>query len=261
MRYLPDNNLSYPVLIKLEDGSSGSGFFLNYDKKKQFLVTALHVLYRDEKAVKVLRCSKAKIISYDEDLSIMSPIELELDLTILPIKKNDTKDIVLVELASLEEEGALYKATALPGIKIVTTGKANMVNVSSESLKKFEEVLVSNEVFILGYPNSLSLNNNPQIEFDRPLLRKGIIAGKNLTKETIILDCPVYFGNSGGLAIQVEETSLGKREFKIIGVVSQYIPFVETLHSVQMGYSNVNFENSGYSVVVPTDSILDLASS
>lgn len=259
MRYLPDNNLSYPVLIELEDGSSGSGFFLIYSETKQFLVTALHVLYVKEGQKNTLRSSKARLTSYDNDITITSPIELDLDLSILPIKKDDIRDVVLVEISKLEKNDTGYKVTFLNGARKISSTPGNVVSVHDTALAKFEDIFISNDVFILGYPNSLSFDYAPQIEYKRPLLRKGIIAGKNLTKGTIILDCPVYFGNSGGIAIQVNELPDNKKEFKIIGVVSQYVPFVERLQSMQMRYVNLNYENSGYSVIVPTDSILNLA--
>jgi hypothetical protein len=121
-----------------------------------------------------------------------------------------------------------------------------------------KDVLISNEVFILGYPNSIGMPGASQIEQDQPLLRKGIIAGVNNSNKTIILDCPVYFGNSGGLALEVEHLPNGGKNFRVIGVVSQYIPFVEQLQSVQLKYTNTNVENSGYSVAVPMDTIFEL---
>ena len=132
--------------------------------------------------------------------------------------------------------------------------------MASSAIKRFAEVLVSNGVFILGYPSSLSFPEDPQIEFKKPLLRKGIIAGINSTRKTIILDCPVYFGNSGGMAIEVEQVAMGQMKYRTIGVVSQFIPFIERLKSQQLGYTNLSFENSGYSVVVPMDVIFDLTS-
>jgi hypothetical protein len=257
MRYLPDDNLSYPVLIELNGGSSGSGFYLNLRDEKVFLVTALHVLFKMDDPNKPLRASTAKLTSYDQNLQITTPIELEIDLSSLPIRKNDTKDLVLVEISSVRRVGERTALDFHAGVRRVSQGNPTVVAVPYTALKKFNDVLVSNEVFLLGYPNSLSFPSEPQIEFRKPLLRKGVIAGKNLLKETIILDCPVYFGNSGGLAIEVENVG-AQRYFKIIGVVSQYIPFVERLQSLQLGYMNVNYENSGYSVVVPIDTILDL---
>jgi hypothetical protein len=210
-----------------------------------------------------MRSQKVKLTSYDKDLQILTPVITELNLTLLPIKKNDSKDIVLVQMANLipVSSSDQYTVSPLEGVIRASVGNQSNVMVEDTNLKKFNDVLISNEVFILGYPSSLSFNNDPQIEYKRPLLRKGIVAGKNLIKETIILDCPVYFGNSGGIVIQVDEIGNGVRKFNIIGVVSQYIPFVERLKSLQLGYENVSFENSGYSVAVPTDTILELAGS
>lgn len=254
MRYLPDDNLSYPVLVQIGDGS-GSGFYFHTDQRL-FLVTALHVLYRIEDQDKPLRDSSVQLTSYDRNLSVQNPIELTIDLSLVDIRKNDSKDIVLVEIGKVSsgEAGINF----VKGVRSSASATSNIVVVLPEYLKKFDDVLISNEVFILGYPNSLGFPGQLQIDPKKPLLRKGIIAGRNILNETIILDCPVYFGNSGGLAIEVEETSVSEKKFSVIGVISEYIPFVEKLRSLQFGYTNLSFENSGYSVVVPIDTILEL---
>src|ERR1035437_6546772 len=43
-RAIPDDNLAYPVLISVGNGSSGSGFFLNTNNAV-YLVTSKHVLF------------------------------------------------------------------------------------------------------------------------------------------------------------------------------------------------------------------------
>jgi hypothetical protein len=250
MRAIPDDNLSYPVLLEIGQGS-GSGFHFRNDEKI-FLVTALHVLYEDDK--KTLRGSSLKLTSYDKDVRITKPIERIVDLQKVKIRKNDSKDIALVELASISKTD--HEMRLLDGVKRVSDGKSVTVTMPETYLKKFKDVLISNDVYILGYPSSLG--SQGQIELNKPLLRKGIVAGKNMKNETIILDCPVYFGNSGGLAIEVEKDIDGNTKYRAIGVVSQYIPFVEKLTS-ELGYTNLNCENSGYSVVVPIDTILELS--
>jgi hypothetical protein len=92
----------------------------------------------------------------------------------------------------------------------------------------------------------------------RPLLRKGIVAGKDGTRKHIIIDCPVYKGNSGGLAVEAEQIGLVNRKFKPIGVVVEIVPFVEQYESRQYGYVNTSIENSGYAFVEPMDRIKDL---
>src|SRR6266576_20903 len=45
VRAIPDDNLAYPMLITLKNGSQGSGFFLNA-AQASFLVTARHVIFK-----------------------------------------------------------------------------------------------------------------------------------------------------------------------------------------------------------------------
>jgi hypothetical protein len=72
------------------------------------------------------------------------------------------------------------------------------------------------------------------------------VAGKNQITRTIIIDCPVYPGNSGGPVIEVE--SQGPISvYKAIGVVTQFVP----------GTVWGNTVNSGYAVVVPMDRVLE----
>jgi hypothetical protein len=71
-------------------------------------------------------------------------------------------------------------------------------------VKTFDQVLIGNDVIMYGYPTSLGLANILQLNPDRPLLRKGIVAGKNLQQHTLILDCPIYQGNSGGPIFEID---------------------------------------------------------
>ena len=258
MRYLPDDNLNYPVLVQVDGGGSGSGFYFRTDKKL-FLVTALHVLYEDRKGENFLRGNSLTLKSYGMSSGFEDPIVIGVNLLIVPIRKNDIKDIVLVEIADVKpdsDKSGLGKF--IEGVKQLNISKGPFVVAPNTLLKQFKEVLISNEVFVIGYPSSLGNPGKPQIQFEKPLLRKGIIAGKNEANETIILDCPVYFGNSGGIVIEVEESlNPFTRKFWIIGVVSEYVPFIERLQS-QLGYTNLSMENSGYSIVVPIDSIIEL---
>jgi hypothetical protein len=89
------------------------------------------------------------------------------------------------------------------------------------------------------------------------LLRKGIIAGKT-EDGRLIVDCPVYFGNSGGLVIEVYREA-GLNHFRGIGIAVEMIPFVEELWSKQFNAkTGIRYENSGYTFVEPMDRILEL---
>jgi Trypsin-like peptidase domain len=89
---------------------------------------------------------------------------------------------------------------------------------------KYDDVVVGNEVYVFGFPTSIGLKNVPQIDQLRPLLRKGIVAGRNETLKTIIIDCPVFPGNSGGPVMEMDG-SLFDRKFRVVGVAIQFVPF------------------------------------
>lgn len=61
----------------------------------------------------------------------------------------------------------------------------------------------------------------------------------------------MYYGNSGGLVLEVEQVS-GEIHFQAIGVVTNLIPF-------QLA-GDESFQNSGYSVAVPMDFVFELLS-
>ena len=115
---------------------------------------------------------------------------------------------------------------------------------------------MSNDIFIFGYPNSLG--EKGQLDRSRPLLRKGIVAGKNDLNKSIIIDCPVYQGNSGGLVVERWQESITAYLASMIGVVSGFVPFIDRLESEAFGYGNTTVENSGYAVVTPIDRVLEM---
>ena len=116
-------------------------------------------------------------------------------------------------------------------------------------------MFIGNEVIAFGYPTSLSLQENKQLNHLYPLLRKGMVAGRNLERRSIILDCPVYYGNSGGPVVQVETTPSGKNTFSMIGVIGEFVPFIDR------GQTFFTANNSGYSIATPMDFVFDLIKS
>jgi hypothetical protein len=125
-------------------------------------------------------------------------------------------------------------------------------------VKHFNDVLTANTVYVFGYPTSLGMKEVPQVDPLRPLLRAGIIAGTNSARKTIILDCPSYPGNSGGPFLEAEQVDLTDQRSRVIGVVSQFVPFAETRVNITHKYQNLTISNSGYTVAVSMDPVLDL---
>jgi len=261
MRYLPEDNLSYPVLILLDGGGSGSGFYLDTDEDL-YLITAKHVLFKnslDGATKMILRTKVVKLISYLRDQKIKTAVNLVLNLELLDIIEHPTTDVAVIKIGNLiQKEGDGIKIKWLDGVTINGPAGSPIVGVPLSHCKKYEDVLVSNEVFVFGYPNSLGNIKDKQIDYARPLLRKGIVAGKNDINKTIIIDCPVHFGNSGGLAMEAEDIDYKRRKYYAIGIVAEFVPFIEELKSKQYGTVNTNIENSGYGIVMPMDNIFDI---
>lgn len=266
MKLLSDDNLAYPVLIESDNGSSGSGFFLNRNDVEMFLVSARHVLYKLSENIWVPNCKKEFYLTcYTHDPKIIEPIKWKIDIHQLLknifLKFHPSEDIAVIKIgnwlstpptASLNIAKVInFKTTE--GVSIVSNPPNGMfVVVNPGSIKKFENVNIASDVFIAGYPSSIGHPTIKQIDSRYPLWRKGIVAGKNYSNRTIILDCPAYYGNSGGIAIESDKENV------VIGLVSQFIPFIEILESKSHGYQNISYENSGYSVVTPIDTIYQL---
>lgn len=254
-RALPDDNLAYPVLITIKNGT-GSGFYVN-NKTAIYLVTAKHVLF-DLTTGKLLDTT-VELLSYSKDLSDTTPNSFTVDTAVLGVNNiitHPSQDIAVLKIASVNKSVSVnnvdqYEMFVLPGVTGHTSAKAGILSVGLDTIKTFNEVLTGNEVIVLGYPTSLGLQTMPQIDSHRPLLRKGIVAGLNPRTRSIILDCPVYFGNSGGPVIEVDPGGLGHK-FRIIGVISQYVPYADG------GKTFFIMANSGYSVATPMDYVLEL---
>lgn len=257
MRALPENNLSIPILIKFDTGSSGSGFNIRTDDSLYF-VTAKHVLANQKEE---LNGKMAKLTAYSGDLKDKTPTKINLDLDILKNEGNvilhKTRDIAVIKIGeSNPDKKNNFKLTK--GVTVTSKAKTGIVWTELGSLVSYENVLVSNTIYIFGYPSSIGMQNSPQFDYNRPLIRKGIIASKYEKADTIILDCPVYYGNSGGAVIQEEQIDINNKQFKIIGVVSQFVPYVENWVNNKSNVVNTTVLNSGYSVAVSIDSVLEL---
>jgi hypothetical protein len=250
LRALPDDNLAYPVLIATKS-SSGSGFYLNTESGV-YLVTAKHVLF--DSSTGNLQDTSFNLLSYSKDLSDLTPTLLTID-TAKTGKENiighPSQDVAVIRLFSANPH-ELARITPLSGVTVRSYAKSGLVGVALKNIKRFADVLVGNDAILLGFPTSLGLQTMPQIDARHPLLRKGIVAGENLLTHSIILDCPVYFGNSGSPVIEIDHDALGGRGVWTIGVVSQYVPYADG------GKTFTIMANSGYSVVVPMDYVLEL---
>lgn len=263
-RAIPDDNLAYPVLIKLSDCGSniasiqGSGFFLD-TPSAQYLVTARHVLFNEAERTHPLQCKKAELMAHSKDPKEQQENHIELDLQQLngtgKIKAHTTKDVAVVQIGIGSKQQNQF--ALVPGVRAIAIAPSGFLMVGLSTIKTFDEVLTANDVYVLGYPESIGIQQAPQIDYNAPLLRKGIVAGLNNSNKTIVLDCLTFFGNSGGPVLQAVHVGFSTR-FDVIGVISQYVPFAETWVNTTLSYANVQVHNSGYSIAEPMDAVLEL---
>lgn len=257
---IPQDNLSYPVLVRMPK-SQGTGFFL-HTPSGHYFITAHHVLFKDHKLIS----DEIELVALATDLKESKKLHLTVNAKLL----NETKkiynpagvDIVgfkVFSVSGIKPDGKM-KLEILPGIKVLEIPVSGYTGVSHTSVKFFDEVIIGNDVILFGYPSSIGIISQPQIDYSSPLLRKGIVAGKNASKKTIIIDCPVYPGNSGGPVIQVSQVEITTISFAVIGVVSQYIPYFSETEIIKDAKPKTleSLANSGYSVVVPMDEVYSM---
>lgn len=253
---IPGDHLALPVLISLDNGGTASGFYLNTDDYGYF-VTASHVLF--DRSSKRLKGKQANLLSWTKGVDDAEKVILQLDLESLQkdglIKQSGESDVTVIQFGKRWRVGDVSKGLIVDPKygRWIQKSKKQIQGARFTNTKSFDEVKVSNEIYLFGYPTSLGIQESPQFDYQPPLLRRGIIAGKNPSQKTIILDCPSYYGNSGGPVVQVEKIELFKTEYKLIGIVSQFIPFKETWVNVTHKMKQWEISNSGYSVIIPID--------
>jgi Trypsin-like peptidase domain len=256
-RALPDDNLAYPVLVAIPGVEEASGFYLN-TPTSTYLVTAKHVLFSENGQ---LRGPIMTLVSYPKDPKQSGVNRFSVNLAALndagEIKVHLTADVVVVRVAKVVSNTAdpsRVMLQSLGGVSALEVANSGILGVATDAVKRYDDVLIGNDVLLFGYPTSLGISGSPQLDPLRPLLRKGIIAGLKPDSKSIILDCPVYYGNSGGPVVEVDR-DFSKTTFKVIGVVSQFVPFDQNL----INHTPLpNLSNSGYSVVTPMDYVLEL---
>jgi len=259
--FLPEDNLAYPVQIVVP-GGGGTGFFVRRDREV-FLVTAMHVLF-DLRSGQ-LKSSEATLRALSKDPRETAVTVIRVNTAQLQdskqIRTDALRDVAVARIATLARDGL----NTTPGVVVVEQSKGAMVVAPFEYLSRYEDVNISSQIFMFGYP-SIGLSDAPQIDRSRPLVRGGIVAGVNAALKTIIIDAPVNNSNSGGPVVQLSPTN----KLRIIGIATQFVPVPEdVLPLTPRGSPDsalppfptaVALGNSGYGVVASADSIIDLIS-
>jgi trypsin-like peptidase len=265
-RVIPDSSLGYPVLITSKSCPpalvpQASGFFLK-TSDSLYLVTARHVFFDNSSPAPQLICKQTELVAYSPNPKETGKNRILLDLVALnasgDLKKHATHDVAVVRIGTFTQMDGKEKTDFLPGVQDLESLPSGIVTVSLDSVKKFDQVLAANEIYIFGFPSSIGFPNVPQIDYLKPLIRKGIVAGINERRKTLILDGFVFHGNSGGLVLEVEQPEAQAKKARVIGVISQIIPVVASSLNPNSSHAATEKYNSGYSVAEPMDMVLEL---
>lgn len=251
--------ISLAVLIKIGDGF-GSGLYLA-TPDEIYLVTARHVFFKAQvdpatKKLKGFNLMKpmVNIFSYPKGSNFAVAEEIQIDLRILMNNKqlscSGPQDVCVCKIADI---GA-GKLQLVEGIKRVSPS-LNINSAHTSMIKPFESIAIAEELYVIGYPKALALIPNNSYDYNKPLVRKGIISGKN-PDQTIVIDCAVFPGNSGGPAfiteksIESSDEGLTFRDKRYLaGIVSKFIPWLNNR------FKPPHVENSGYGQIVSFDQV------
>jgi hypothetical protein len=258
---LPDDPRLFPVLISHEHGM-GSGCLLRVSNSV-YLATAKHVLFSmpEGTSAPALLSGNASVRAYSRagttnvsDRTIL--LDLAQLLSLGEIRYSTNRDVALVRFEDCNTND-YHIVRVLPGVLITSSG-GGLWPIEGNWLGKQRDVDVGAEVYMFGYPVSLTGPIREIFDPAEPLLRRGIVAGVNVGKRSIIIDCPAYLGNSGGPVIQVLHPALDVTSYQVIGLVSGFVPFQEEWENKTLRYSHVLKSNSGYTVVEPIDIAIEL---
>jgi hypothetical protein len=258
---LVDPSVRSNAVLAQFTNSSGSGFYIR-DSTDVYFATARHVVLNPN--TNIPYGDSLTLISYREDVEnddkIVLKVSIKSALSSGNLKFDPATDILIIKIATLHFINSSGFASVNYMPFCFRSGTSSRINSwSIENILKFESIEAGREIYIIGYPQSLGLQG--KFDLDRPLYRRGIIAGKDKKFHRIIGDAAVYFGNSGGMVLELYYDKNGAPSMQLIGLVSEYIPFNDRLFDLQGNLRNVDLKNSGYSVIVPADEIIDMVKS
>ena len=262
---LPDSLRSLPVHISLPltngNYGIGTGIYL-LDSNKVFLITAKHVFYDFTKLGMPLISSSANFYALPKDKEEKGRDILNVDLRVAEelhiLRKHRTRDIAVLYIGSVYTNQTNFSIWM--DHQWVTKPPESLTNTSVSATR--QSCLLSTnafdaaEVLMMGYPVEL-LKSSREVDFDAPLVRRGIISQINSGTGKFIIDSGVYGGNSGGPLLVIEHPALGTTFFRVAGIITQFVP-AETRVFPDFGYTNSVLVFSGYSVAEPIDGALEL---
>ena len=257
---LPQFIAETPTLLLLPraDGNQATGSGFIYETtNKQFLITAKHVLFDIASTNKPLPLISTNliIIGWRDGAQVRFDYNLDAYYKQNEVRISQTRDVAVLALGTRIDGNRFGFDTRFTK----WTGGGLSRSYPTAGVRKLDAVSVGQDVFTFGYPTSVGTEQNRQLDPLRPLARRGIVADKDTGRRQIILDVPVYGGNSGGPVIVMDEIAPQSYNFTVIGIIIEFVPFEDVWESKRFkGMSHVTWSNSGYSIVEPIESALEL---
>lgn len=257
---LPRMLTACPVFIEI-GSSTGSGFWVGRSNAI-YLVTAKHVLFDLQKGGEPLQIFGTNLVITMWPAQITNVSVLTVNIGAYHAKNgvrySKDRDIAVALFLSRNPNGTVR--TDHRFLTLSTTNISTCFDATEKVMRKFDEINPAEDVFTFGFPTSIgsTLPGRQQLNPKRPLAKKGIIADADPEKRLLVLDMPVYFGNSGGPVISRTSTGAFSSSIRVIGVVSQFVPFEDVWISRRYNLPNFTWSNSGYSIAEPIDHVLDL---
>lgn len=243
----------------------GTGMFIRRSNFVYF-VTAAHCLFDNTgKLINANATLTSSIRGTNKSEKAYGSLDLAWSQAMGFIKRHPTHDVAVVKVAVTKEttNSTLYTISASNGF-VTDQTRPVMTPFGDDGCTLFEEVPIGGNSYVLGYPISLFNGQQSEIDFQFPLVRKGLISQKNYRTKKFIIDSGVYGGNSGGPVLWCEN-DFNKTYYHIIGIITQYVPAFTTVNAtniITVGSTNVLngsvVVNSGYSVAEPIDFAFEL---
>jgi len=236
------------------------------ESNKLFFVTAAHCIF-DMSSTNRLQLinSNAILSSLSRTTNVNDRAIESLNLTLLEqnghIKRHAVHDITVIQIATIVSTNSFgfLEIQCNPGFSSLSPTVAPVPWGVKDACKTFKDVPDGCDSYVLGYPVSLLFDQQSEIDFTSPLIRKGVISQKNNFTKKLIIDSAVYGGNSGGPVLIVQQPNLGETDFSIVGIITQYVPAEATVDvSTSTSHGASVKVNSGYGVAEPIDYALEL---
>lgn len=235
------------AVISIEQGGEGketkplgTGFLVNTVAGTTALVTAAHVVLKDDKGPR--------------DLSNLEPS--------LSFRRSDVEagqeSVADAELTAWGGGSWHFSAEADLAVRKFGWPKSGPQAMAIPVAQFIEDISVEvgGPVLVLGFPTGLRSTTHKE-----PIVRRGMVA--RVGPEGLMVEAFVFPGNSGGPIVYVPVLKVGRglnqpvlNEEKLLGMITSYVPYRDVAVSSRTGNPRVLFEeNSGLSEAVTASMI------